>query len=403
MKKILQFATYPIASPQHGGQKRVEAIYKKYNSSKKLESYFTAVYFPLHYSESSNEDIAIPKKYFPEMAASPLTGDILISEIVSRDSKLQQRIKSRIADVNPDIIQFEHPFLYLCIKPILEKIHYSGKIVYSSHNVESVMKKEMLETESYDDDFINTVSSKIESIELELAKDADIIFAVSAQDVEYYRKKLKKDTPVVLSRNGISHGSFDANDLDYWNDHFASRGVSKVALFVGSAHPPNWTGFNELIGSKVGFLGQDERIVMAGSIGEYFESYFDTNTSEYVVFHKRVDITGRLSESRLNALIKRADAIILPIVEGGGSNLKTAEALLSRKNVIATEHAMRAFEKFKSFPTIFIDNDPKKFRQLVKRALNEDNNLDEKQIEQLEQVTWDNCLSDQLEQMEKLV
>lgn len=402
MKKILMFATYTIANPQHGGQKRVRAIYDAYKKNENTEPFFTAIYFPLHYKESWQDDIAISKQYTRKLAENPLTGDVILGEIAKSDDRLKNKIINRIKSVNPDIIEFEHPFLYIGFKEILKDINFTGRIIYSSHNIEYLMKQEMLENENFDSEKTKEIVSKIEKVEESIIKDSDLIFAVSESDVKKINS-FKPKCDVVLAQNGISKEVAKKEDIDYWDKLFKKQGVDRIAVFIGSAHPPNWTGYQKMVGAKVGFLRSNERIVMAGSIGEYFSNLYNDNTAESTIFWKRVYSTGRLSEDRLTGLINRADSIILPIVEGGGSNLKTAEALLSGKPVIGTTHAFRAFEKFTSFPNVEVAKNPEEFRKKISAVLRKDPiQLSTEQRNSLQGVTWDNVLSSALRKVEEL-
>jgi hypothetical protein len=60
----------------------------------------------------------------------------------------------------------------------------------------------------------------------------------------------------------------------------------------------------------------------------------------------RVFNWDRVSEKTLSALIEEASCVLLPMTSGGGSNLKTAEAMLAGKRVVATPIALRGFDEF---------------------------------------------------------
>ena len=85
-----------------------------------------------------------------------------------------------------------------------------------------------------------------------------------------------------------------------------------------------------------------------------------------------------------------AHAILLPIKFGGGSNLKTAEALATGKWVIASPVAMRGFEEFLDAPGVVVADGPKNFRQAVIKTLNSPPlELTEAAKEIRESVYWD--------------
>lgn len=109
------------------------------------------------------------------------------------------------------------------------------------------------------------------------------------------------------------------------------------ALFVGSAHPPNISGFFDVLGDSLGFLAPDrsahlrrwQRRPAPPPIHPAFQRWKPLNES-------RIQILGMLDDADLAAVKSLAHLFILPISEGGGSNIKTAEALYSGKYVLGT-------------------------------------------------------------------
>jgi hypothetical protein len=70
---------------------------------------------------------------------------------------------------------------------------------------------------------------------------------------------------------------------------------------------------------------------------------------------------GPVDEFCLDCAITNAHALLLPIQYGGGSNVKTAEALLSGRPMVATATAMRGFDGFRNMPGITLANDARDF------------------------------------------
>jgi hypothetical protein len=60
---------------------------------------------------------------------------------------------------------------------------------------------------------------------------------------------------------------------------------------------------------------------------------------------------------------------LLPITQGEGSNLKTAEALLSGKPIVATSHSFRGYEEFQYLPHITIADDPREVKAAIWRNM----------------------------------
>jgi hypothetical protein len=76
-----------------------------------------------------------------------------------------------------------------------------------------------------------------------------------------------------------------------------------------------------------------------------------------------------LSEQALGALTVLATCIVLPITKGGGSNIKTAEAVHTGKPVIGTTKSFRGYERVLSLPHVYRVDEPLQFQQLTRAAL----------------------------------
>jgi hypothetical protein len=70
----------------------------------------------------------------------------------------------------------------------------------------------------------------------------------------------------------------------------------------------------------------------------------------------------------LASLVSLATVMLLPITLGGGSNLKTAEALLSGNAIVSTSYALRSFEEFRDLPRLTVADTATEFRAAILRA-----------------------------------
>lgn len=391
-KKILIFSTYPIKNPQHGGQKRLTAIVNELRN-KNMQVKHVAVFHPDHYQFCDKDDIPIRGKLAQKVNQSPFTGDVECGEAIYSDNYVKNRVKKIIKYFEPDIIDIEQAFPYLGIKPLLNELNLQPIVVFGSHNIEHSMKEEMLKSLNYPLKETIKIVNKIKNIEVQLAADSKIVFAVSKSDVKELKALGAKRC--VLAPNGIYKTKASQKDIDYWAQHFKLMGVHKVVLFIGSAHPPNWFGFQEMVGRNLGFLPKDVRIVFAGSIADYTRHELSKLPLDLgaVTIDKRAYFAGRLSEERLAGLIEFANVIMLPITEGGGSNLKTAEAIISGKNVVATTYAFRGFEALKKLPGIILADKSEEFRRSLLKSLDLPNpKRSEAEIKLQNSVDWSNCL-----------
>ena len=78
---------------------------------------------------------------------------------------------------------------------------------------------------------------------------------------------------------------------------------------------------------------------------------------------------GTVQEETLTSLLYHAKAICLPITEGGGTNLKTAEALMWLKPVVAMRHALRGFEEGAEMDGVYVADHVHEFRTLLRDVM----------------------------------
>lgn len=401
-KRILVIGTYPILLPQHGGQKRLSAIISEY---KKImtDVKYVSVFFDGFYSKYSVDDIPLGKTGRDQVYASPLTGDIICGRAIYEDVEVKRKFTKLLKQFSPDIIHVEQPYPYLGLKPLLNELGMKPRIVFGSQNVEGPMKADILKSYGTDQTLIDKAVKEINEIEIELSKDADLLAACTNEDLVAHVSMGSRKT--VLAPNGVAVPQTSKSALQHWGHLFEKDGIEKTAIFVGSAHPPNWTGFTTMVGKGLGYVRENQRIVIAGSISDYAdrEIGLDNLSIAEATFWLRAYSAGRLSEDSLVGLIKQSDVILLPITEGGGSNLKTAEAIISNKKVVTTSHALRSFEWFREYPNVWVADTPTKFRNAIVEAFEAETiERSDKQMQLAESVLWRNCLHALAEEVSKI-
>ena len=164
----------------------------------------------------------------------------------------------------------------------------------------------------------------------------------------------------------------------------------RYLLFVASAHPPNGAGFVELVLGGVARLRPNERVVVAGSVCSLIEEHFRDNDSA-TLGRDRLVLLGEVSPFTLDCLIENATGMLLPITYGGGSNLKTAEALLAGRPIVATAKAFRGCEAFTDTPGVIIAETEEAFSAAMRRVLSGDVPSPPKD-ERLGSIVWDQTL-----------
>ena len=365
-KRILGLGTYPIQNPIHGGQRRAAAFKRFYGWSGITYSY-ACIYNGSHYRGADvgpyDLKLIVPE---PEIGLEWVIGDLIAGRQGASDAASFHHFMGIVERLAPDALQLEHPFMWPLAKR-LRQTWRTGKlpVIYSSHNVEAPLKRAILVSAGMPPDLRNKICSEIEDFEAELVHEADLIVCVSASDQKVYCKS-KSLSDVVVVPNGTDrpvkssmHRSIES--LRVFNGR-------PYLMTVGSAHPPNIDGICSYVIKDGVFCTPPAKCIaicggVAGAVRAHpeFQRYRAANSC-------RVEFFADISDSDLAVLKQCCHGVLLPISEGGGSNLKTAEALTLGKWVIATSMSLRAFEAYAN-DGVIVANNPVEFRHAMRQVL----------------------------------
>jgi len=361
--RVLHLTTYPVRIPRHGGQARVANLMQIYAAAG-IEARAVTVYqTELYGGEAvSKHDYPFPERSRFRTSELPLCTDIASGTFAAEDPGAWAHMRAEVQRFRPDVIQLEQPWLW----PVVERLRASHpglrfRVVYSSQNVEAPLKRHMVEGAK--DALADEVIGRIDELERRVARESDLSIAVTESDAATLRAFGARR--VVVAPNGIVHRTVDPKVLRDWS---WSRRDKRFALFVGSAYPPNVKGFWDMLAPSLAFLAPDEYILVVGGIGAIlgespiYREWPGINAS-------RLDLAGIQTETALAALLALASCVILPITVGGGSNIKTAEAIYSGKPVIGTTTSFRGYEFALDLPHVYRTDDPLEFRSRVKQAI----------------------------------
>lgn len=136
---------------------------------------------------------------------------------------------------------------------------------------------------------------------------------------KYYGKTAKEIIPISLEDAYIPLKIEETNE--------------KNLLFVGANYGPNYNGIKWFIKNVMQKL-QDSKIklTIVGNGTEKWREEFENN---------QISVKGRVED--LGEFYQQADIVILPIFEGAGMKVKTAEALMYGKYIIASEEALEGY------------------------------------------------------------
>lgn len=369
MKKVLILSTYPIEKPYHGGQNRLFELSKAYLQAG-LQVTNVSVYEEEAYtsSELSADDIPFPnnnKHRLFDGELIPNSTDILAGNFLINDDNAWNKFYNFFQKIRPDIIHLEQPGLF----PALEKISIQfGRsnliIIYGSQNVEFPLKEEIYKNLGINkkksvQKFIKLVKER----EIQAATFSDLTLVVTNADIKWFSNYIPENK-LLLIPNGVRKMQYSEGlkekilkqiEADRW------------IIYTASAHPPNIQGFFDCVGESLGCIPPDSKLVVAGSVSDFIYRRLRDNQMRFLNLSRLVSF-GKVATDLLDTLILGSEAVVLPITKGGGSNLKTAEAIASGKRIIATNKAFVGYEEYSKLKGIEFANNIDEFRQKMREV-----------------------------------
>jgi len=365
MKKILQLSTYPITQPLHGGQIRVSQI-RKYFEANNCQVKSLSLSEMSHSDYDPKDDFLLAAHELSERVDVHFCTDFATS-LLSTAGKAYEFLKKNIHNYSPDIILLEQVWLWPAIKKLLDGGELSKEVmlVYSSQNIEYKTKRLLLESHDINGTEVDTVINGIYKLEKDLCELADMVITCTSTDADEFIAMGAKKT--IICNNGVERRKITPDVSVQLQLDLNGR---KYALFVGSAYPPNALGFWEMMGDSLAWLPPECIVLCVGGVSSILESYMPEFAKLYsYVSMDRIKKIGFVSEELLASLVDNASVILLPITIGGGSNLKTAEAIASGRPVVATTTACRGFDFVTKLNNFVVTDDQAVFIQGIRGFL----------------------------------
>jgi hypothetical protein len=260
------------------------------------------------------------------------------------------------------LIHVEQPWLFRFAKRYQKRCATKPvKVLYGSQNLEHVLRFDIVKT-YMGLEAAENAKRLVLQCELAAIRQADGICCVSQHDLDW--TQCHTNVPCVVASNGVvarvstEAGVREANKI---------TGHRKFAAYFASAHPPNISGFFNMFGAGAGCIAPNELIVIVGGAGEHISS--NQRFARAAGLSRACTFAGTVSEACVQGLLDVAHAIILPIAHGGGTNLKTAEALWAGKHVVATTSAMRGFDQYISSRGVAVADGPPQFLSSLRKAM----------------------------------
>ena len=278
-----------------------------------------------------------------------VVGDYVSTMAVLHAPDVLAECDRRIAQARPDAILLEHPWTWPLVARLPDIAAGRIPVIYSSQNVEATLKARIAR-----DKGLRIPADALDAVlalEQDLVRSAAAVAVCTEADGEVFAGWGARRI-VVVPNGGVRRR----------REHL--RGVlplpldpgQRYALVVGSQHPPNVSGFLELAVPALARLRPHHRVVVAGRMGPAVLDEMERAGLARLA-PARLVVLGEVDQVTLDAAIANAHVLLLPILYGGGSNVKTAEALLSGSPVVASATAMRGFDGFQDVPGLTIAGD----------------------------------------------
>lgn len=398
MASIAILTSYPIVNPQHGGQLRASAITEKFRASG-WEVHTLAVFEEGGYPFHSPQDVVFPSKSpYRKFHNQDILfiGDLQTSKFVEDEETVALAFSRLPADLN--VIHVEQPWIWPLAVAYRKLVNPRVVLCYGSANIESELKAEILRSMTPDlyQALLLDIIGEIDALERRATLEADVVACVSQADCDVHRSWGGKRT--IVAPNGVSWNAPAPEKVNQWRDRL---GDVPFLVYIASAHPPNFTHFSEIFGGSLGCFPPDAKLVVVGSVSEHI--YRQCLLGQFSSVNlSRLELLFALEVEDLAAIKQLAHGFLLPIPFGGGTNLKTAEALLSEKYVVGTEAAFRGFESYRDFPGILVCSSPLEIHGAIRRVLHSAS-LPVGLGPPRQELTWDHCLQPLVEAVEKEV
>jgi glycosyltransferase involved in cell wall biosynthesis len=212
------------------------------------------------------------------------------------------------------IIQVEHPWLF----DFAQKNHRDSLLVSISHNCEYALLENSVN---------NFLRKNIQEIERRSIEEADIVFAVSNDDVLKFQQHLniyrKKDIYIIPNGVDCSKIKKTAPEERVYAKKTLGFQDKNIIIFTGSIHTPNREAVHIIQNDLSKMIDDKDTIfLIVGSIGKKQDS------------HDNIIFTGFVND--LDIYLKAADIAICPLRSGSGTSLKMLEYMAYGLPTIAT-------------------------------------------------------------------
>lgn len=233
----------------------------------------------------------------------------------------EKKLKEKILKGKYNFIWLDSP-QYGRIAEFIKK-NTNSKVITFAHNVESEYIKIYCKP-SWKKPHFKVKITGIEKNEKKAISFSDRFICISPRDCSEYEKKFSCKIDTV----------FSVTLEDKAKEEELASMNAKSFMFVGSYFKPNIDGTKWLAQNVAPYINASINIV-----GRNMEK---VSNDDQNIFPSNLHIIGGVND--LGKYYKKSAAIVMPIFSGSGMKVKTAEAMMYGKPIIATDEALMGYD-----------------------------------------------------------
>lgn len=368
-RRILFLTPYPMRHPRHGGQVRAAAAMAAAAAAGwtvRSLGIYPGEFFDRPEREES--DLVLGDAAHARAALDDqLFGDLIVAQGAAGDPAVQAGLAAALEGFDPQVVVLEQPWCWLPLSRVWPARN-PPRLVYASHNIEWRMRPPMFGMGLRRPGAEARVEA-VRALEEEVLTRADLILSIS--DIEAEELSRWSGKPVVYVPPVSTLADAPAPTAEgRFGEEAAAAGVRYAAL-IASAYWPNIHGFLSVFPEGLGPLPLGDQVWVAGRAGKAihadvrYQAFLSTNEA-------RFRDLGFIADEERAPFLGASACGILPIFQGGGAKLKTADIVASGRPVIATATALEGYHSLLGEAVgggIYVEDDVRRFRALLRAGL----------------------------------
>ena len=334
---VVTFSTY-APSPLYGGPARLHWLRVVLEQAGFTTS-SVVVNTLLDAGSLTNHDLRVRPSVPWGFAHHPLYEDVMVGQRAAAQHDIVESVQRYLVAQPPQFVWLEQPWLM----PLVDAVGWpsGAQLVYSSQNVEYKLKVVLENLHNPAGDLPNAaLVEQVRQIEAEAVERAALVFSICEADRKDLLATFGKNS--VVLPNGSSIGLAQPDPGSRFAAEFHQPG-RRFFGFAASSYLPNQAGLAAIADPSLAFLPPNARIALAGSISNAVNDHPQIRR-HWALNAKRLSCFGFLSAADFTQFSLHLPCTLVPIFHGGGSNLKTADALASGTEVIASAESMVGYE-----------------------------------------------------------